>query len=213
MKKIKETPKLSSFTNRVIKNNLLTWLAEASTDEIREGLEWYDDAQAFTNALSKKYSVDAYTVATVISCLSPNNKWERNKVDAEATIGAFTSGKFTQEEYLKLVKCCTYKANRVKAWRALETGEEIQESSPKTHAFAMNVGFLSSEHCTVDKWILRACQSKSYEFIDANLQTSCTIKQYQNIERIVNEIAKTKSLKAYELQAIVWITIKRVWER
>jgi len=213
MKKIKEKPKLSSFSNRIIKNNLLSWLAEATTDEIRAGLEWYDEAQAFANALSKKYAVDAYTVATVIADLSVNNEWERNKVDAEATIGAFTSGKFTQDEYIKLVKCCTYKKQRIKAWKALETGEGIQASSPKTHAFAMNVGFLSSEHCTVDKWMLRACQSKSYEFQNPNLQQTCTIKQYQNIERIVNEIAKSKSLKAYELQAIIWVTIKRVWER
>ena len=213
MKKIKETPKLSSFSNRVIKNNLLSWLAEASKDEIREGLIGYDEAQLFTSRVSKQYGIDKYIVATVISCLSPNNKWERNKVDAEATIGAFRSGKFTQEEYLKLVKCCTYKKQRIKAWKALETGEEIQKSSPKTHAFAMNVGYLSSEHCTIDKWHLRACQSKAHDSIDANLQTGCTIKQYQNIERITNEVAKSKSLKAYELQAIIWLTIKRVWER
>ena len=213
MKKIKETPKLKSFSNRIMKNNLNSWYSIATKDEIRNGLEWYDEAQSFTRVLSMKYSVDAYTVATVISCLSPNNKWQRNKVDAEATVGAFTSGKFTQEEYLKLVKCCTYKANRVKAWQALETGEGIHSTSPKTHAFAMNVGFLSSEHCTVDKWMLRAFQSKAHDAIDANLQTSCTIKQYQNLERITNEVAKTKSLKAYELQAIVWLTIKRVWER
>ena len=213
MKKIKETPKLKSFSNRIMKNNLNSWYSIATKDEIRNGLEWYDEAQSFTRVLSMKYSVDAYTVATVISCLSPNNKWQRNKVDAEATVGAFTSGKFTKEEYLKLVKCCTYKANRVKAWQALETGEGIHSTSPKTHAFAMNVGFLSSEHCTVDKWMLRAFQSKAHDAIDANLQTSCTIKQYQNLERITNEVAKTKSLKAYELQAIVWLTIKRVWER
>ena len=204
--------KLSEYSNRSIKSNLIKWIDFANDEQVKSGKKWYDEAMLFCKEIAKKYKIDAYTVATVVSCLSPNNKWERNKVDAEATIGAFTSGKFTKEEFMKLVKVCTYNANKLKAWEALCDGTEIQKSSPKTHSFAMNIAFNSSEHITIDKWHLRACQV-SPKAKPQKLQESCTALQYRNIERITADIAKSYNLKGYELQAIIWLAIKAKWER
>ena len=204
--------KLSEYSNRQIKLNLMRWIEFANEEQVANGKKWYDEAMLFCKEIAKKYKIDAYTVATVVSCLSPNNKWERNKVDAEATIGAFTSGKFTKAEFMELVKVCTYNANKLKAWEALEQGTEIQKSSPKTHSFAMNIARNSSEHITIDKWHLRACQI-SPNAKPKKLQESCTALQYRNIERITSEIAKIYNLKGYELQAIIWLAIKAKWER
>ena len=204
--------KLSEISNRSIKLNLMKWIESANERQVEKGKYWYKDAMLFCESIAKKYKVDSYTVATVVSCLSPNNKWERNKVDAEATIGAFTSGKFTKAEFMELVKVCTYNANKIKAWEALEQGLEIQKSSPKTHSFAMNIARNSSEHITIDKWHLRACQVSPISK-KRDLQESCTALQYRNIERITSEVAKIYNLKGYEFQAIVWLTIKAKWER
>ena len=204
--------KLSAVSNRSIKLNLMKWIESATDEQVKEGKNWYNDAKEFCESIAKKYKVEPYTVATVISCLSPNNKWERNKIDAESTIGAFTSGKFSKAEFMELVKVCTYNANKLKAWEALEQGLEIQKTSPKTHSFAMNIALNSSEHITIDKWHLRACQVSPISK-KRNLQESCTALQYRNIERITSEVAKLYSLKGYEFQAIVWLTIKAKWER
>ena len=204
--------KLSEISNRSIKLNLMKWIESANEEQVANGKDWYTEAKDFCKEISKKYKVDEYTVATVVSCLSPNNRWERNKVDTEATIGAFKSGKFTKDEYIKLVKCCTFKKNRVKAWEALEQGLEIQKTAPKTHSFAMNIARNSSEHITIDKWHLRACQV-SPNAKPQKLQEICTNLQYRNIERITSEVAKLYNLKGYEFQAIVWLTIKAKWER
>ena len=213
MKNLNSTrKKLSEISNRSIKLNLMKWIEFANDEQVKNGKNWYNDAKQFCESIAKKYKLDCYTVATVVSCLSPNNKWERNKIDAEATIGAFTSGKFTEKEFLKLVKCCTYKANRKKAWLALEQGTEIQKNSPKTHSFAMNIARNSSEHITIDKWHLRACQVSPISK-KRDLQESYTALQYRNIERITSEVAKIYNLKGYEFQAIVWLTIKANWER
>lgn len=217
--------KLSEFSNRSIKLNLMKWIEFANDEQVKSGKKWYDEAMLFCKEIAKEYKIDAYTVATVVSCLSPNNKWEQNKKDTIATIKFFcyhNSGntmtgfslkKEAQlEEYLKCVKCCTYKANRKKAWEALCDGTEIQKSSPKTHSFAMNIAFNSSEHITIDKWHLRACQV-SPKAKPQKLQESCTALQYRNIERITADIAKIYNLKGYELQAIIWLAIKAKWER
>jgi hypothetical protein len=204
--------KLSDISNRSIKLNLMKWIESANDEQVKNGKNWYNDAKQFCESIAKKYNLDSYTVATVVSCLSPNNKWERNKIDAEATIGAFTSGKFTEKEFMKLVKVCTYNANKLKAWKALCQGLEIQKNSPKTHSFAMNIARNSSEHITIDKWHLRACQVSPLSK-KRDLQESCTALQYRNIERITSEVAKIYNLKGYELQAIIWLTIKSKWER
>ena len=183
-----------------IKNNLKYWLKLATKNEIDQGKNWYMDAQNFTEYLSKKYGIDSYVCASVISALSPNNKWDRNKIDAEAVIKAFIDGH-------KDVKVCTYNSNKEKAFKILD-GDLITEKSPKTHSFAMNVGLLSSDHITIDKWHLRACVTKH----KAGCVESCTSVQYRRIEKITSQIAKENNLKGYELQAIIWVTIRNNWK-
>ena len=183
-----------------IKNNLKYWLKLATKNEVDQGKNWYKDAQDFTEYLSKKYGIDSYVCASVISALSPNNKWDRNKIDAEAVINAYIDDH-------KDVKVCTYNANKNKAFDILN-GKLITEKSPKTHAFAMNVGLLSSDHITIDKWHLRACVTKS----KADAVESCTLVQYRRAEKITSQIAKENNLKGYELQAIIWVTIRNNWK-
>lgn len=183
-----------------IKNNLRHWLNMANREEIDQGKDWYMDAQNFTKYLSEKYRIDSYICASVISALSPNNKWNRNKIDAEAVIKAFIDGH-------KDVKVCTYNSNKEKAFKILD-GELITEKSPKTHSFAMNVGLLSGDHITIDKWHLRACVTK----YKADCIEACTSVQYRRIEKITSQIAKENNLKGYELQAIIWVTIRNNWK-
>lgn len=186
--------------------NLKSWYKSANSDNISKGMEWYQDAQNFCKYLSEVYGIDLYVCAAVISCLSPNNKWERNKIDAQAVIVAFINGIDPDN-----IKVCTYNNNKMKAFRILN-GEMIAESSPKTHAFAMNVGRLSSEHITIDKWHIRACMCGIDEGA-VDCVESVTAKQYRRIEQLTSMVAKEFGLKGYELQAIIWVTIKEAWNR
>ena len=187
-------------------NKLKDWYTSANSNNIRKGMVWYSEAQEFCKYLNEKYGIDLYVCAAVISCLSPNNKWERNKIDAEAVIIAFINGISAES-----IKVCTYNNNKLKAFRVLN-GEMIAESSPKTHAFAMNVGRLSSDHITIDKWHIRAClcgiDEGAVDCVDG-----VTIKQYRRIEQLTSMVSQELGLKGYELQAIIWVTIKDAWNR
>ena len=196
------------LSNTVIKNNLERWFQEANIEEIRSGKSWYKDAQDFCNELAGTYQIEPYISATVVSCLSPNNKWSRNKIDAENVIKAFQRGDKPID-----IKVCTYNANKERAFRALD-GELISEKSPKTHAFAMNVGNLSADHITIDKWHLRACFCRPSDKPQTDKYAeSCSPVQYRRIEAITAKLAKDFGFKGYEMQAIIWLTIKRVWNR
>ena len=45
------------------------------------GTVWYSEAQQFARLMAQTYTVTGEVAAGVISALSPNNKWERNKYD------------------------------------------------------------------------------------------------------------------------------------
>ena len=185
---------------------LKDWYTSVSSGNIRKGMMWYKEAQDFCKYLNEKYGIDLYVCAAVVSCLSPNNKWLRNKIDAEAVIVAFINGISPEN-----IKVCTYNTNKLKAFRVLN-GELIAESSPKTHAFAMNVGRLSAEHITIDKWHIRACLCGVDEG-PVDCVESVTVKQYRRIEQLTSMVAEELGLKGYELQAIIWVTIKEAWGR
>lgn len=199
-------PTVTKSTDKAIEKNLIQWIEAANEDQVKKGVSWYKEAMQFSKELSIKFNIESYTVATVVSCLSPNNKWEQNKKDAVTVIEAFQAGIGPED-----IKVCTYNANKRKAFRALE-GELISEKAPKTHAFAMNVGLNSADHITIDKWHLRACIFGPEEGIKECVE-SCTAVQYRRVEKITAKLSKEYNLKGYEFQAIVWVTIKDAWNR
>ena len=188
-----------------ILRHLRGWLAESTPADIEAGRGWYREAMDYAAFLSVEFNVSRKVAAGGISALSPNNKWERNKIDAFTVLQAVRDGLGPDA-----VKVCTYGANKRKAF-AIATGDEsILRKSPKTYAFAMNVGENSADHVTVDKWHMRACLTSSRK--RTQVQESPTAMQYRRIEGLTARLAKREGFKGYELQAIIWVTIKRHWE-
>lgn len=198
---------VTETTSRKIENKLIKWFEAANALDIESGKAWYREAQTYAQFLSETFKIDSYTCAAVISALSPNNKWERNKVDAFNVIQAFKAKKKPED-----VSCCTYNANKQKAFEILKGNLELSAKSPKTHAFAMNVGLLSPDHITVDKWHIRACLTSPSDGIKETVEV-VTPAQYRRLEAITVKVAKKYGLKGFEFQAIVWVTIKRKWNR
>lgn len=198
---------ITKTTDRKIYNSLKRWLDIANEDQKRAGLSWYKEAQDFAQYLSQTFNIDSYICAAVISALSPNNKWQRNKIDAFNVCQAFKTGMDS-----KSVKCCTYNANKEKAFAILSGDTSITSKSPKTHSFAMNVGLLSEDHVTVDKWHIRACLASPKEGICDTVE-GCTPAQYRRIEAITVKLAKSYKMRGFEVQAIIWTAIKDNWGR
>jgi len=198
---------VTQLTDKEIYRYLHNWFADSTQQEREDGVLWYKEAQMFTNYVSDTYGIDRYKVAGVISALSPNNKWERNKYDAVTVIKAYLADLSPDD-----VKVCTYNANKKKAFDILRGSTEITAKSPKTHSFAMNVGLMSPDHITIDKWHLRACVTFSKDGI-VDCMESCTAVQYRRLEALTADVAHSLGYKGYELQAIIWLTIKRVWNR
>ena len=200
---------VKSISDKEIRDNLRAWINEAMNHEDiwNCGIDWYKEAQEFCESTSKEHWIDSYDVAVITAILSPNNKWERNKIDAITTIKAWKLGWEPDR-----IKVCTYGANKRKAFDYLNGKVDLVRKSPKTHSFAMNVGLLSPEHITIDKWHLRACVGVPDDGVFDAVE-SCTITQYRRIEMLTSSVAQEYNVKGYEIQAIIWVMIKKIWNR
>jgi thermostable 8-oxoguanine DNA glycosylase len=158
----------------------------------------------FAEYLSVTFNISKVVSAAVISALSPNNKWERNKIDAFNLIQAFVNG-----ESMESVKVCTYTNNKRRAWAILSGDIEMLRKARKTHAFALNVGMMDESVVTIDKWMLRAFVTTSQT--PKEVQTSVTPLQYDRLSTHFCKLARSMGYKPYELQAIIWVTIRNRW--
>lgn len=198
---------VKDLSDRQIANRLVAWFKESTEQERTDGMLWYKEAQSFVWETASQLEYTNYEVACIVAILSPNNKWERNKIDTITVLKAFRAGLGHDQ-----VKVCTYNANKKKAFDFLAGNVDLSYKSPKTHSFAMNVGLNSPDHITIDKWHLRACVTTPKDGI-VDCMESCTAAQYRRVEAITADLAHQLGFKGYELQAIIWVTIKRVWNR
>lgn len=180
------------------------WLSIATPDEISDGLAWYDEAMAYATYISDIFDITRVMAAAIISALSPNNKWERNKIDVFNLCQAYANG-----ESIDSFKVCTYNANKAKAWGIRKGTFGITKETPKTYAFALNVGDRDESVVTLDKWMARAFSTTSLK--PRKTPESFTPKQYDRLQAHFVNVALRLGYKPYELQAIIWVTMRNRW--
>ena len=194
----------STASRKQIRRNLRTWFSRATKAELLQGAVWYTEAQTFSRQMSDTFDVSREVAAGVISALSPNNKWERNKYDTIQVLKAVRDGKSPDD-----VKVCTYGVNKRKAFAIAKGDTKILKQSPKTYAFARNVGELDGDFVTIDKWHLRACQTSSLK--SKQCRESVTPHQYKVLSQETIKVAAEYGIPAYVFQAIIWVTIRNRW--
>jgi hypothetical protein len=189
-----------------IRKNLRHWWNECTTQERAHGRTWYAEAQAYAQELADEFDISRTRASMVISAVSPNNVWERNKIDARTILQAVRDGVPAKD-----IKCCTYDANKNKAYAIAQGERTIEHKSRKTYSFAHNVDTLSPDHVTVDKWHMRAVQTTSKQPKD--VRTQVTPVQYDAVAEETCRVARELGVDGHVLQAAVWVTIRDRWGR
>ena len=173
-------------------------MRQASNENIIKGKSWYNDAQEYSRILSVKYNVSMPLVASVIAALSPRNRWERNKIDAENVISHVFNGTTLQ-------KVAVFNAMKNKALSLCKemTHEERLKilNGIKIQSFYCNI-IGDESRVTIDTWIDLAY---SGEYKAVKERNALTLGRYRIIEKDIKKLAKQYNMKAYELQAIVWL--------
>jgi hypothetical protein len=184
-------------------HNVMACYRAADDVQVAEGLLWYSDAQKAAHIIAVKYDVPVYIVVAVIAALSPNNKWARNVINADALIGAFLRG-----DGIDAVKVSTYHAMKKKAWDILAArpdydGAKRMLKGQKITSFFMDI--MGEFNVTIDGHARNIAYDEKVGLTDD--RTNIGVREYRAIQAAYEEAARRLKLMPYQLQAITW----RVW--
>ena len=184
-------------------HNITSVYRDADKTQHAEGLLWYSDAQKAAHVIAVKYDVPVYIVVAVIAALSPNNKWTRNIVNADALIGAFMRG-----DGIDAVKVSTYHKMKQKAWDILAArpdydGAKAMLKGQKITSFFCDI--MGEFNVTIDGHARNIAYGERVGLTDD--RTNIGVREYRALQAAYEEAARRVGLMPYQLQAITW----RVW--
>jgi len=184
-------------------HNIVSVYRDADETQHAEGLLWYSDAQKAAYNIAVKYDIAVFIVVAVIAALSPNNKWTRNIVNADALIGAFMRG-----DGIDAVKVSTYNKMKQKAWDILAArpdydGAKTMLKGQKITSFFMDI--MGEFNVTIDGHARNIAYGERVGLTDD--RTNIGVREYRALQSAYEEAARRVGLMPYQLQAITW----RVW--
>ena len=185
----------------------------ATSQEVQLGCDWYASAFQISCRIASKYNIRPEEAAGVIAALSPNNRWERNIIDAEAIIKCWAAGG-TDEDILA-VKVCTYTKMQEKALNILRGCDIITTlNGPKIIEFfncitnsALNDVCIDGHAYSV--WFGQRLTMKQVPNIGKKLRQQIKT-DYVDATSFINE-ELNESFTPADIQAITWVTHKRIY--
>ena len=183
--------------------NITCVYRDADEDQHAEGLLWYEQAKREAYHIAMKHDVPVYITVAVIAALSPNNKWARNLVNADALIGAFVNG-----DGLLSVKVSTYHKMKQKAWdilvaRPSYNGAKAMLKGQKITSFFCDI--MGEFNVTIDGHARNIAYGERISLTDD--RSNIGVREYRALQAAYEAAARRVGLMPYQLQAITW----RVW--
>jgi len=174
--------------------------------EIRDGIVWYATAQQQCADISNLHDVPLNIVVGVVAALSPNNKWDRNVKNASDLISAFIGG-----EAMESVKVSTYHKMKSKAWSILEAMPDNDATikilnGQKIIAFYRCI--MGESTCCVDGHARNIFYGERIGL--TNDKVNIGVVEYRTLAAAYTQAGIDLGFKAYEIQAITWVTWRRI---
>ena len=184
----------------------------ATLKEQEDGQAWYPIARNICSQISKRYNLELVDVIGVMASLSPRNRWERNIQDCEAIISAYIHG---GKEQAEATKVCTFTKNKAKAIAILELTETAQCETdildilkgPKMQEFYQCIKGESEEVC-IDGHAYCIWAGERTGLADV---PSIGVKLRRAIKADYITVAKKLGITSSALQAITWVTWRRMY--
>lgn len=187
--------------------NIIAIYKLAKPSEIKHGLTWYVNANSDCKEIAEKLELPLHIVIGVVSALSPNNKWERNVINAEDLCTAFING-----QDMDSIKVSTYHKMKEKAWSILQSMPSYDETieilnGKKIVSFFRNISGDETD-ITIDGHARNIYYNDKQGLTTPN--TNIKKNEYKDIQKAYLRASKKLGIKAYELQAITWVAWRRI---
>jgi hypothetical protein len=176
--------------------NIIAIYKLANASEIKHGLTWYVNANADCKRIATQLELPIHIVIGVVSALSPNNKWERNIINAKELCEAFING-----QDMDSIKVSTYHKMKQKAWHILETMPTYDETitilnGKKIVSFFRNISG-DEQDITIDGHARNIYYNDRQGLTTPN--TNIKKSEYLDIQKAYARASKKLGIKAYEL--------------
>ena len=171
-------------------NRVEKWFVKATEEDILQGRCWYENANAWASSFE---GVSTEEVAHITAILSAQCDWETNKKNVSRFLSGDMGSIFATKKQLR--EC----ADVLDGWR-------IPPKRRKTHAFANTiVNPQTQELVVIDRHAIKVAydQVKSDPII-------VTDKRYRDAEKAYLIVADRCDFLGNQIQAITWLTYKRV---
>lgn len=175
----------------------------ATQDEINDGMLWYKRAYAFCETLAENFDTTVRHAAGVVAALSPACKWEQNLIDA---VSIFIDGADAV--------VTSYSLNKDKAFRIAHWHEDPEEvlGGDKVTSFYHNIlAYDRAGHVTIDRHAVKAAvpHGSNLTANEASYYANTPTK-YAKMSEAYRIAAKKLNILPHQLQAIVWVTWRRL---
>ena len=205
--------RMINTTSTIGTRNILAVFALASRGEHVEGRSWYSRANAIACEIANEHGISVEQAAGCIAALSPSNRWERNIVDAENLVRAFTIG--GADEAMN-VKVATYGKMKAKAIKCLEGSSSDREQETILNGRKI-VAFY---RCIMGFGDTVCVDGHAYSIWFGDRMTLASVpnigkRLYQEITGDYIEAARMLAengtpITCFELQAVTWVTWRRL---
>lgn len=161
-------------------------IKQATSEQINDGVVWYQKAHEFCKELSKEFGVEFEKVCGVVSALSPQKRWNSNKRIARE----YFQGKKNIHTKVQVSKC---------DW--IMRGDNIEKclGGLKTVNFYYNIlNPKDGNWFTIDRWILNIF----------NETPKLTPKKYNQLKQVGINYSEQTPWVSPEVQAIAWVVVR-----
>lgn len=191
--------------SRKILNNIRKVYNQATADEREQGLYWYQTAHNDAQVIADRHGVTVSQAAGVIAAISPGLEWGLNLIQADEFIKAYKAGS-------KLPMIGVYgRKNMTKAKQILygkEVYDALPTTGPKTYAFFRCIeGSQGTSLVVIDR---HAKCLAYYQLTDRDKFSAVRLGEYDYLVRHYRHVAEQLDLIPHQLQAITWVTWKRI---
>ena len=189
--------------------NILAVFFTANPAELQHGAHWYADALAACETIAQSCGLPTSTIAGVVAALSPNNKWQRNVIDADNICRLYTLGGYDDAAQCKV---STFNANKTKALQILSGELPLNVlGGLKVRAFYNSI--VGHDDVCVDGhafaiWKGERIPTTKTPKISPKLYDAISA-DYRNAANTINGILAT-SYSAAQVQAITWSAWHRI---
>jgi len=165
---------------------------KASRKHLNDGKIWYTRLNRFCRDLGYKYNEPTWKVTAIMSALSPRTSFKNNVYDTEQLL------KYGENAKLKspLFRNKALNIYNAKCYDEVKTMFK-EKTGRKTLSFWENL-MLVGNRATIDVHMIR----------HLGIEGSLTDKKYREAEKAIQDYAKKVNIKTYDLQAILWVTVR-----